>query len=95
MNSVRQKGYAQEQVETYFTKYFPVSKTWKEEKSMKVVDEIRMVYDTTKSGLNDTVWTPWFTLQTIEAELRLIDSGTYMADCDAVFFSELYVVSLY
>ena len=53
---------------------------------MKVVDEIRMVYDTTKSGLNDIVWAPWFTLPTIEAELRLIDSGTYMADCDAGFF---------
>ena len=41
-----------------------------------------MVYDTTKSDLNDTVWDPWFSLPTIDSKLRSVKSDTYMCDCD-------------
>lgn len=30
---------------------------------------IRMVYDEMKSGLNDSLWAPWFALPTIEGHL--------------------------
>ena len=49
---------------------------------MKVVEDIRMVYDTTSSGLNDAVWAPWFPMPTVETLLRAVEGGTYMADCD-------------
>ena len=49
---------------------------------MKVVDEIRMVYDATKSGLNNSVWAPWFQMLTVESHLRLVEAGTYIADCN-------------
>ena len=39
----------------YLTHFPPVAKTWKGEGAEKRVDEIRMVYDATKSGLNDAV----------------------------------------
>ena len=41
-----------------------------------------MVYDATKSGLNDSVWAPWFQIPTVESYLRLVETGTYMVDCD-------------
>jgi hypothetical protein len=45
-------------------------------------DDIRMVYDSTRSGLNDAMWAPWFPLPTIEAHLRFVDNGTHMGDID-------------
>ena len=41
-----------------------------------------MVHDATKSGLNDTVWAPWFSLPTIDTKLRSVKAGTYMCDYD-------------
>ena len=38
-----------------FTHFFPVPKTWKVEGSKRVTDDIRMVYDATRSGLNKAV----------------------------------------
>jgi hypothetical protein len=45
-------------------------------------DDIRMVYDASKSGLNDIVWVPRFPLPTIATHLRAVECGTYMADLD-------------
>mmetsp|Transcript_18233 Transcript_18233/g.45137 ORF Transcript_18233/g.45137 Transcript_18233/m.45137 type:complete len:1296 (-) Transcript_18233:2196-6083(-) len=45
-------------------------------------DDIRMVYDGTKSGLNEAMWVPRFGLPTIESHLRSIEEGTFMADVD-------------
>ena len=59
-----------------------MAKTWKVEEGVKRIDEIRMVYDATKSGLNDAVWAPWFSLPTIDTKLRSVKAGTYMCDCD-------------
>jgi len=43
---------------------------------------IRMVYDGTKSGLNDAMWAPWFALPTIETHLRFVSQGSFMGDMD-------------
>ena len=45
-------------------------------------DDIRMVYDASKSGLNETIWIPRFPLPTIATHLRAVECGTYMADLD-------------
>ncbi len=44
--------------------------------------DIRMVYDSTKSGLNASLWAPWFPLPTIEMHLRSIVPGLYIGDID-------------
>jgi hypothetical protein len=45
-------------------------------------EDVRMVYDGTISGLNDSIWVSRFLLPTIETHLRAVDEGTYMADVD-------------
>eukprot|EP00980_Cylindrotheca_fusiformis_P024767 scaffold12423_cov140-Cylindrotheca_fusiformis.AAC.1 len=45
-------------------------------------DDIRMVYDGTKSGLNDAIWVPRFSLPTVNSMLRAVESKTFMADFD-------------
>ena len=53
---VRRKGYFGSKAEVKsLTPFFHFPKTWKEEGGVKVVDEIRMVYDATQSGLNAVV----------------------------------------
>jgi len=44
--------------------------------------DTRMVYDGTKSGLNDAMWAPWFALPTIETHLRFVSQGSFMGDMD-------------
>ena len=44
--------------------------------------DIHMVYDGTKSGLNDSMWVPRFALPTIDTHLRSIEEGTFLADVD-------------
>jgi len=44
--------------------------------------DIRMAYDSTKSGLNASIWTPWFPLLTIEMHLCNIVPGLYMGNID-------------
>lgn len=46
-------------------------------------DDIRMVYDGTKSGLNDALWAPWFPLPTASTHLKMVESRSWMADNDA------------
>lgn len=48
----------------------------------KAITDVRMVYDGTKSGLNDTLWVPRFTLPTVESHLRATMPGYFMADLD-------------
>ncbi len=58
--------------------------------------DIRMVYDGTKSGLNDAMWAPWFALPTVEALLRFVAPGTYMGDLDIgdMFHNFIMLMSL-
>ena len=45
-------------------------------------DDIRMVYDGTRSGLNDAMFAPWFPLPTVEQLLRVVETESYMGDID-------------
>ena len=45
-------------------------------------DDVRMVYDGTKSGLNDCIWVPRFPLPTVATHLRAVEPGTFMGDMD-------------
>ena len=45
-------------------------------------DDIRLVYDGTASGLNDSLWVPSFWLPTIDSVTRALGSDSYMADRD-------------
>lgn len=83
INSARDKGYigVNDKV-MLFTNFFPVVKTMKKEVGGEIINDIRMVYDATKSGLNDVVWDPLFSLPTIESELWAAKVGMSMCDCD-------------
>ena len=38
--------------------------------AQKGASDIRMVYDGTRSGLNNVLWGPWFPLPTVNSRLR-------------------------
>jgi len=44
--------------------------------------DVCVVYNGTLSGLNSSLWAPYFPLPTIQSHLRIVESGTYMADND-------------
>ncbi len=44
--------------------------------------DICIVYDATKSGLNDCIWVPSFSLPGAEVLLDMLDSASYMMDLD-------------
>ena len=80
---VRRKGYFGSEAEVKsLTHFFPVPKTWKEEEGVNLVDEIRIVYDATQSGLHAAVWAPWFAMPMIDSHLHALEAGTFIADFD-------------
>jgi hypothetical protein len=48
----------------------------------KGFDDIRMVYNGTKSGMNAVIWVPRFSLPTVNTMLWAVDFKTHMADFD-------------
>ena len=44
--------------------------------------DVRMVYDGTKSGLNDALYAPWFALPTLDTMAQWVIAGTWLADND-------------
>jgi hypothetical protein len=48
----------------------------------KGLTDIRIIYDGTKSGLNETLWAPWFPFPTVDSLLRSMEPETWMADND-------------
>ena len=60
------------------TNYFAVPKVVLDG---NVVD-VRMVYDGTKSGLNDALWSPNFCLPTIDTVLQATDVGAWHGNLD-------------
>lgn len=50
-------------------------------------DDIRLLLDGTASGLNDTLWAPWFLLPTAEDHVRGLAPGYYCMDHD---FGEMF-----
>jgi hypothetical protein len=45
-------------------------------------EDVRMVYDGTKSGLNHCISIPCFPLPTVGTHLRAVEAGTFMGDMD-------------
>ncbi len=73
IGKVRSRGYICKGPVFSLTSFFAVPKG---------DDDIRMVYDGTKSGLNGSLWAPWFPLPTVATHLRAMLPGYYMADID-------------
>jgi hypothetical protein len=73
LDKVRRLGYIALGLVKSLTSYFAVPKG---------DNDIRMVYDGTKSGLNSSMWAPWFALPTIGAHLRFIGPESFMGDID-------------
>lgn len=73
LRKVRKRRYVEPGEVFSLTSFFAVPKG---------VEDIRMVYDGTKSGLNDNIWVPRFPLPTINTHLRAVDGDTCMSDMD-------------
>jgi hypothetical protein len=73
LKKVQERRYIAEGYVVSLTAFFPVEKG---------DDDIRMVYDGSVSGLNDTMWVPRFVLPTINNHLEAVEEQTYMADVD-------------
>jgi hypothetical protein len=73
LDKVRKRRYIAPGFVSSLTSFFAVPKG---------ADDIRMVYDASVSGLNDSIWVPRFPLPTIKTHLRAVEEGTYMADLD-------------
>ena len=89
--NVHQKGYIQPGHVESLTSFFAVPKGEK---------DIWMVYDGTKSGLNSTLWAPWFPLPTVESHLQArqdvsqfyatqMDTGLLQCTSDQIFSKEV------
>ena len=50
-------------------------------------DDIRMVYDGTKSGLNDSIWVPSFPLPTVDMRAVTYDTVTIAFDIGDCFLN--------
>jgi hypothetical protein len=73
LDRVRQRRYIAPGYVVSLTSFFEVPKG---------ADDIRMVYDGSVSGLNDSMWVPRFALPTLETHLRSVEAGTFLADVD-------------
>jgi hypothetical protein len=73
LSNVRDRRYLEPGEVFSLTSFFAVPKG---------VNDIRMVYDGTKSGLNENIWVPRFPLPTVNTHLRAVDSNTWMSDMD-------------
>jgi hypothetical protein len=73
LEKVRNRRYIGEAFVRSLTSFFAVPKG---------PDDIRMVYDSTVSGLNDSIWVPRFVLPTIETHLQGVDEHMFMSDVD-------------
>ena len=45
-------------------------------------EDIRMVYNGTYTGLNNSLWYPHFVLLMLGSNIRAVEKGTFMADWD-------------
>jgi hypothetical protein len=73
LDTVRDRRYIEPGTIKSLTNYFDVPKG---------SDDIRMVYDASKSGLNKIIWVPSFCLPTTENLTDLLDEQSWMADID-------------
>ena len=68
-----EKGYLEKGHIKSLTSYFAVPKG---------EDDIRIVYDASKCGLNERLWAPNFVLPTIDSVLRSVDFNSWFCDAD-------------
>ena len=73
LNKVIQRGYIKRGLVKSLIKYFAVPKG---------IDDVRMVYDGTASGFNESIWVPNFGLPTIDTLIRATGPTTWMVDLD-------------
>jgi hypothetical protein len=73
LEKVRDRRYVSEGEASSLTSFFAVPKG---------TDDVRMVYDGTRSGLNDAIWVPRFPLPTVNTMLRAVDEHTHLGDMD-------------
>jgi len=73
LDKFRNKGYVVKGTVESLTSYFTVPKG---------DGDVRIVFDRTKSGLNDVIWTPTFSLPSADTLLATLEPGTWMADID-------------
>ena len=73
LQKVIDRGYLAHGYVKSLTSYFPVPKG---------LQDIRIVYDGTKSKLNEAVWAPNFFLPSIDSLLMFCDGQTWFADID-------------
>jgi len=73
LGKVRRMGYLAPGEVKSLTSFFAVPKG---------DSDIRMVYDGTKSGLNDAMWAPWFWMPTVESHLRFVSTESFLGDID-------------
>lgn len=73
LNKVRNRGYIRNGLVQSLIRVFAVPKG---------LDDIRMVYDGTASGFNDSVWVPNFGLPTVDTLLRGTSPASWMVDLD-------------
>ncbi|KAI2508968.1 hypothetical protein MHU86_5463 [Fragilaria crotonensis] len=50
--------------------------------------DIRMVYDGSRSGFNESIWAPWFALPTVDTMTRTVLTGGWCGDRD---FGEMFL----
>lgn len=73
LENIRVKGYVEKGHIDSLMPFFNVPKG---------KDDVRMVYDGSKSGLNECLWAPWFPLPTVDCLVRALQPGYSMADND-------------
>lgn len=76
------KGYIEPGFVHNLSQYFPVPKVKEFFSGQEVVTDWRVVYDFTKSCLNDHIWSPNYPLPTQEAVLRQTDHASFLGDID-------------
>ena len=73
LNKVQRRRYIAKGYVVSLTSFFAVPKG---------EADIRMVYDATISGLNNSMWVPRFAMSNLETHLRVVEDGTYLSDID-------------
>ena len=71
LEKVRRKRYIAPGYVVSLTAFFAVPKG---------ENDIRMVYDGTVSGLNDSLWVPTFSMSNLNTHLRFVEHSTFMGD---------------
>lgn len=83
LQTVRSKGYVSPGKVLSLMSFFEVPKG---------DDDVRMVYDGTASGLNNSIWAPWFPLPTVDCLIRAVEPGYCMADNDVAEMFHNYML---